>query len=722
MPRAGVPNPTQTRSARITATVLRRRGRSPRSPPWRWSSRGESDAARPVDRRRRRDPAPRRLARASSTTGWPPTTAAECRPWSSRSMLPRARACRGAVRRQRRARRRRRLRLRATAPRPSTSRIDAVVPGSPLGDTARNTVRSIRDLRRRSPSTSAAARRASPTVTPRSRPACRSPWPSSWRPPRPAVADDRQRGAADQGAAHDLLTSASPRGVLVLVFQDGRFESLLGYRARADRGGRLPRAGGDRLRDLDRLWRVRPRQDQGSTRPRPLADARRSRPASAPARWSRPPRSCSPSRWARSPRRRSCSSRRSASGPWSPSSSMRSWCGPAGAADGAAGEPQLWSPRALRRLHARVGLSEVAAGRVATPHPHGAERPDLAIRHFSTIVRTARRVRGVRGLRPRARCLAPRLFRAVRAPAPRAGVRGHRGRRPDGDIITRRSWASSARSSTSTTCVRSPATWRSATSATRPPAPANGRTRSPSIAAGAKGNRRELALAHNGNLVNAVELHAELRERGVTFSSTSDSEIIAALLATHPADEIEDAIADVMPRLQGAFSTVVMTQGPRRRLPRPAGLRPLVLGHDRRALLRRSESCALRHHRRGCCATSSRARWSARRGRRLLPPDRRGRAPGVLRLRVHLLRPARLAHERRGAAGRARADGRDPGARGAGAGGRARHPRARLRQPRRPRLRARRRHAAGRGLHQEPLRRRAPSSSPTRSCASTACG
>src|SRR5256885_16539059 len=66
--------------------------------------------------------------------------------------------------------------------------------------------------------------------------------------------------------------------------------------------------------------------------------------------------------------------------------------------------------------------------------------------------------------------------------------------------------------------------------------------------AGSGGNQPQLALAHNGNLINAVELHAELRQAGVTFSSTSDSEIIAALLATHPADDIEDAIADVMPR------------------------------------------------------------------------------------------------------------------------------------------------------------------------------
>jgi amidophosphoribosyltransferase len=81
------------------------------------------------------------------------------------------------------------------------------------------------------------------------------------------------------------------------------------------------------------------------------------------------------------------------------------------------------------------------------------------------------------------------------------------------------------------------------------------------------------ALAHNGNLINAVELHAELREREVTFSSTSDSEIIAALLATHPADDIEDAIADVMPRLHGAFSTVVMTKKRIYAFRDPAGVR-----------------------------------------------------------------------------------------------------------------------------------------------------
>ena len=118
---------------------------------------------------------------------------------------------------------------------------------------------------------------------------------------------------------------------------------------------------------------------------------------------------------------------------------------------------------------------------------------------------------------------------------------------------------------------------------------------------GTDGSRRELALAHNGNLINAVKLHNEMLEAGITFSSTSDSEIIAALIATHPAERVEDAIAEVIPRLQGAFSTVVMTKDRVIAFRDPAGLRPLSIGvlepgpddpdgHVRYAVA--SESCA----------------------------------------------------------------------------------------------------------------------------------
>jgi len=95
---------------------------------------------------------------------------------------------------------------------------------------------------------------------------------------------------------------------------------------------------------------------------------------------------------------------------------------------------------------------------------------------------------------------------------------------------------------------------------------------------GTDGSRREVALAHNGNLINAVELHDELLERGVTFNSTSDSEIIAAMIATHPAELLEDAIADVLPRLRGAFSIVAMTKDRVVAFRDPHGLRPLALG------------------------------------------------------------------------------------------------------------------------------------------------
>jgi amidophosphoribosyltransferase len=95
---------------------------------------------------------------------------------------------------------------------------------------------------------------------------------------------------------------------------------------------------------------------------------------------------------------------------------------------------------------------------------------------------------------------------------------------------------------------------------------------------GTNGSRREVALAHNGNLINALELHEELLERGVTFSSTSDSEIIAAMIATHAADRVEDAIADVLPRLRGAFSIVAMTKDRVVAFRDPHGLRPLAIG------------------------------------------------------------------------------------------------------------------------------------------------
>jgi amidophosphoribosyltransferase len=107
-----------------------------------------------------------------------------------------------------------------------------------------------------------------------------------------------------------------------------------------------------------------------------------------------------------------------------------------------------------------------------------------------------------------------------------------------------------------------------------------------------RSDHRHLALAHNGNLINAVELHGELLDKGVSFRSTSDSEIIAALLSTHEADTIEEALAETLPRLQGAFSTVVMTTDKLVAFRDGAGLRPLSLGKIGERWCVASESCA----------------------------------------------------------------------------------------------------------------------------------
>src|SRR5437763_5051762 len=69
-----------------------------------------------------------------------------------------------------------------------------------------------------------------------------------------------------------------------------------------------------------------------------------------------------------------------------------------------------------------------------------------------------------------------------------------------------------------------------------------------------RSDKREVALAHNGNLINAVELREELIAKGVNLLGTSDSEVSAALLSTRAAPTIEDAVMEVRPRLAGASS------------------------------------------------------------------------------------------------------------------------------------------------------------------------
>ena len=103
---------------------------------------------------------------------------------------------------------------------------------------------------------------------------------------------------------------------------------------------------------------------------------------------------------------------------------------------------------------------------------------------------------------------------------------------------------------------------------------------------------RELALAHNGNLTNAVELFSRLRRKGLDFRGTTDSEIMAALISSDYGRHVEDAVANVMPQLEGAYSTVVMTKHAIVAFRDPLGIRPLSLGKLDDDWVIASESCA----------------------------------------------------------------------------------------------------------------------------------
>jgi len=106
------------------------------------------------------------------------------------------------------------------------------------------------------------------------------------------------------------------------------------------------------------------------------------------------------------------------------------------------------------------------------------------------------------------------------------------------------------------------------------------------------GPARTVALGHNGNLTNTEELRAELRERGVRLASTSDTEVIAALIA-HDERPLEDAVAATMRRIQGAFSAVLLSEGKLIGFRDPNGIRPLVLGRLDDDPVIASETCAL---------------------------------------------------------------------------------------------------------------------------------
>ncbi|MDA1189404.1 MAG: amidophosphoribosyltransferase [Chloroflexi bacterium] len=111
----------------------------------------------------------------------------------------------------------------------------------------------------------------------------------------------------------------------------------------------------------------------------------------------------------------------------------------------------------------------------------------------------------------------------------------------------------------------------------------------------AKGPDIELAIAHNGNVVNAMELREELKGWGCSFDTSSDSEVIAQLLAHAPAADWEERASYAMRRLEGAYSLTITTKDELIVMRDPLGVRPLCMGRLGNGWVVASETCALDH-------------------------------------------------------------------------------------------------------------------------------
>ena len=107
-----------------------------------------------------------------------------------------------------------------------------------------------------------------------------------------------------------------------------------------------------------------------------------------------------------------------------------------------------------------------------------------------------------------------------------------------------------------------------------------------------KGN---LAVVHNGNLTNAVELKRQLEEQGAIFTTTSDTEIICHIIVRErlKTGSIEEAVKNTMKIIKGAYSLLVMSSQKLIAVRDPQGFRPLCMGHNENEIFFASESCAL---------------------------------------------------------------------------------------------------------------------------------
>lgn len=102
-----------------------------------------------------------------------------------------------------------------------------------------------------------------------------------------------------------------------------------------------------------------------------------------------------------------------------------------------------------------------------------------------------------------------------------------------------------------------------------------------------------MAVAHNGNLTNAMTLRKQLIDVGCLFQSTSDTEVIVHLIALSKQASLEDRLCDALKRVEGAYSLVVMSQDVLIGVRDPHGVRPLVMGKLGDSIMLASETCAL---------------------------------------------------------------------------------------------------------------------------------
>lgn len=108
--------------------------------------------------------------------------------------------------------------------------------------------------------------------------------------------------------------------------------------------------------------------------------------------------------------------------------------------------------------------------------------------------------------------------------------------------------------------------------------------------------RGRIAVAHNGNVINAAAIRSELVKKGALFTTSSDSEVISALIADAvlSCGDLHKAAAIAARQLKGAFSLVILSEDSLIALRDPAGFRPLCMGKNKDGMIAfASESCAL---------------------------------------------------------------------------------------------------------------------------------